>query len=50
MFSFSLKTQRDVTCKNMNNVLAYFANLFKLILQKDTVVASMSVGLAVHGL
>jgi hypothetical protein len=27
--------------------LAYFANLFTLMLQKDTVVASMSVGLAV---
>lgn len=30
--------------------LAYFANVFTVILQKDTVVASMSVGLAVHGL
>jgi hypothetical protein len=29
-------------------LLAYFANLFTLILQKDTVVAFMSVGLAVH--
>lgn len=30
--------------------LAYFANLFTLMLQKDTVVATMSVELAVHGL